>query len=264
MTDSRRRDPTEFWQAARRVLPLFVGQPGQACTDADRDTFFGPDREAEAKAICNTSPCRWRQQCLQFALETTRHPRYDSGIWGGTTTAERHLIRRGKAQPEEFWSNRIQLSANPARKPAESSKSKPRSKPKRKRSSQRSKPKHAEPTQRSKFAPYSSAERARQMVRCADLRRQGRTLKEITQQVGIDAATALHRLRAAQAQGLDLGSSRAAVTYTPEEQATQQAKCRERRRAGMSIEAIARELNIATQTVRRRLRQAGHQAESAA
>ncbi|RQX03167.1 hypothetical protein DLJ59_13065 [Micromonospora inaquosa] len=78
------------------MLPKFVGQPGQACADSDTRLFFLESTERAAKAICNTAPCRWRAECLQFVLQMTAdRDRY--GVWGGTTPEERRLLRRERA-----------------------------------------------------------------------------------------------------------------------------------------------------------------------
>jgi WhiB family redox-sensing transcriptional regulator len=66
-----------------------------ACRDADPDTFFpigesGPalDQIEEAKRICRICPVR--AACLTWALDH----QITHGIWGSTTAAERHVIRR--------------------------------------------------------------------------------------------------------------------------------------------------------------------------
>jgi WhiB family transcriptional regulator, redox-sensing transcriptional regulator len=68
---------------------------GAACLTADPELFFplslsGPASEqvASAKAIC--ACCQIRQACLGYALEGGSV----EGIWGGTTEAERQLLRR--------------------------------------------------------------------------------------------------------------------------------------------------------------------------
>jgi WhiB family transcriptional regulator, redox-sensing transcriptional regulator len=66
-----------------------------ACSTADPDLFFpisssGPAlrQVAWAKAICTR--CHVQQACLGYALEAGPV----QGIWGGTTEAERRLLRQ--------------------------------------------------------------------------------------------------------------------------------------------------------------------------
>ena len=70
-------------------------QSDAACSTADPDLFFpvsssGPAlrQVAQAKAIC--ARCRIQQACLGYALDAGPV----QGIWGGTTEAERQLLRQ--------------------------------------------------------------------------------------------------------------------------------------------------------------------------
>lgn len=70
-----------------------------ACQTVDPELFFpvtesGPatTQVARAKAVC--ARCRVRQQCLDYAMAS----RSVDGIWGGTSEAERHVLRAGLAQ----------------------------------------------------------------------------------------------------------------------------------------------------------------------
>jgi WhiB family redox-sensing transcriptional regulator len=81
-----------------------------ACLDTDIDVFFpeeGDDEDgleeplyvpAEAKAICTICPVR--SECLNYALTVQiippgkAKPEWVKGIWGGTTTYLRELMRR--------------------------------------------------------------------------------------------------------------------------------------------------------------------------
>jgi WhiB family redox-sensing transcriptional regulator len=63
------------------------------CANYPHALFFpapdAPAREIErAKAICSVCPVS--EVCLEYALETNQR----SGIWGGTTEAERRSLRR--------------------------------------------------------------------------------------------------------------------------------------------------------------------------
>ena len=66
-----------------------------ACSTADPELFFpisaeGPalKQVARAKAIC--ARCPIRQACLDYALSAGAL----QGVWGGTTEAERQLLRQ--------------------------------------------------------------------------------------------------------------------------------------------------------------------------
>lgn len=78
-------------ETTRRPLTDWKGRA--ACASYPHALFFpSPDaavREVErAKAICSVCPVI--QLCLEYALETNQR----SGIWGGTTEAERRSLRR--------------------------------------------------------------------------------------------------------------------------------------------------------------------------
>lgn len=80
----------------RRAEPLYdTWQTRGACRTEDPELFFpvgnaGPARlqAEEAKAVC--ARCPVREACLQWALEAGQQ----SGVWGGMTEEERHLLRR--------------------------------------------------------------------------------------------------------------------------------------------------------------------------
>jgi WhiB family transcriptional regulator, redox-sensing transcriptional regulator len=62
-----------------------------ACRREDPDLFFPISERAAhvvaaAKAVCGA--CAVRASCLAFALQTSQ-----DGIWGGTTSLERHAMR---------------------------------------------------------------------------------------------------------------------------------------------------------------------------
>jgi WhiB family redox-sensing transcriptional regulator len=68
-----------------------------ACRRQDPELFFPiSDRAAHlvaaAKAVCQA--CSVRALCLAFAVETRQ-----DGIWGGTTSDERHVIRYQAPRP---------------------------------------------------------------------------------------------------------------------------------------------------------------------
>lgn len=61
------------------------------CTQTDPELFF-PERgqsNTVAKSICASCPISLA--CLEDAL--TLEPEYDYGIWGGTSSRERHILR---------------------------------------------------------------------------------------------------------------------------------------------------------------------------
>ncbi|MEU3986059.1 WhiB family transcriptional regulator [Streptomyces sp. NPDC026672] len=69
-----------------------------ACLGEDPDLFFpigstGPSlaQTRQAKAVCEGCPVR--EPCLRWALRTGR----TTGIWGGTTEAERRVVARRSA-----------------------------------------------------------------------------------------------------------------------------------------------------------------------
>lgn len=73
-------------------FPNFVDQGLASCATSDPNAFF-PERGANAaqnvlpKRICRA--CPYVQPCLEWALENR-----ETGIWGGTTEADRRKIRR--------------------------------------------------------------------------------------------------------------------------------------------------------------------------
>lgn len=66
-----------------------------ACKDMPTEMFFPPSGKTPsakiAKEVCNT--CEIRVQCLQWALANN-----EFGIWGGTTTEERNVLKRSPAK----------------------------------------------------------------------------------------------------------------------------------------------------------------------
>jgi WhiB family redox-sensing transcriptional regulator len=80
--------------------PRFDGS--QACAGADIELFFPSRRGAHtsralaaAKSLC--AGCRYLEPCLDYALYAQGSPgRFVSGVWGGTTEAERLAIRKGR------------------------------------------------------------------------------------------------------------------------------------------------------------------------
>ncbi|MGH3099239.1 MAG: WhiB family transcriptional regulator [Streptosporangiales bacterium] len=85
-----------------RVAP--PAAPGRwfeaACRGEDPQLFDSDRYELFAKAVC--ARCPVRQQCLDYAL---RHA--VSGVWGGTTDAERGQLRRrlGIAAARLSWND---------------------------------------------------------------------------------------------------------------------------------------------------------------
>jgi WhiB family redox-sensing transcriptional regulator len=83
------------------LLPSFLEEGAVApCSETDPEAFFPQENylgekigagsyfnESGAKAICKQ--CPYKTACLAMALE-----RNEVGIWGGTTEAERRLMRR--------------------------------------------------------------------------------------------------------------------------------------------------------------------------
>ena len=71
------------------VLPSL---PGALCKGITADLWFesvpGPSWGKAAKAVCGGCPVRVR--CLEWALEAGEA----EGVWGGTTPAERAVIRQ--------------------------------------------------------------------------------------------------------------------------------------------------------------------------
>jgi WhiB family redox-sensing transcriptional regulator len=71
------------------TAPQFDGT--QVCAQIDPEIFF-PEvggRTTAARRIC--SDCRFREPCLDYALEWIV-----AGVWGGTTSYERRGIRRAR------------------------------------------------------------------------------------------------------------------------------------------------------------------------
>lgn len=71
--------------------PSFDGS--QVCAHVDPELFFPEPVESQEKLrrvqpLCNS--CRFLEPCLEYAI---KHPEMQ-GIWAGTTTKQRQLIRR--------------------------------------------------------------------------------------------------------------------------------------------------------------------------
>ena len=74
--------------------PDFTKQGDPNCSQYDTEMFF-PDPESSmfyyllktAKSIC--SNCPYQMACLNYAVENS-----EPGVWGGTSEAERKLMRR--------------------------------------------------------------------------------------------------------------------------------------------------------------------------
>jgi WhiB family transcriptional regulator, redox-sensing transcriptional regulator len=62
-------------------------QTQAACARSNPDLFFSDETVLEAKAVCDG--CSVIEDCLQYALTTSQE-----GVWGGTTSDDRHRIRR--------------------------------------------------------------------------------------------------------------------------------------------------------------------------
>lgn len=223
---TRAKTPTEDRHLPSRLLPSFVGQPGQACTDADTEIFFDPEKEAEAKAICNTGPCKWRQKCLQFALHATKSLQFDAGIWGGTSPTDRQQIRLGEIQPAAKVivkrSDRENRPATPARK-----------------------------APRSRFYLYPPEIQVAQRAECIRRYRNGEPIIHIARALGVSHQTVRQRLGPALVRTFPAGRA-----ITPEQEAAEAARCLELRREGLALRAIARQVGIGIKAVRRRLAEA--------
>ena len=76
-----------------------------ACRDVSRSVFFprrnGEDA-SELRAVC--ARCCVARECLRFALSLSHGD--DFGVWGGTTRAERALLRREIAHRTKSLLNR--------------------------------------------------------------------------------------------------------------------------------------------------------------
>ena len=61
------------------------------CLGANPEIFEEEDQVETAKAYCNR--CVVKLTCLSWAMDNT-----ESGVWGGTTDAERRALKRGGRQ----------------------------------------------------------------------------------------------------------------------------------------------------------------------
>lgn len=78
------------------TLPQMEWRTAAACRDSDPELFFpigdaGPARTQEHRARGVCAGCPVREACLLWALDHG-----PEGVWGGTTTAERHRMRRSR------------------------------------------------------------------------------------------------------------------------------------------------------------------------
>jgi len=75
-------------------LPPVPAMPDAACRGlpAFVDDVTGPADVALRRRLC--ARCPERQPCLDVALRT--HPRFDAGVWGGTTPRERSTLRAAR------------------------------------------------------------------------------------------------------------------------------------------------------------------------
>lgn len=69
------------------LSPRPAWQSQALCQGMGTDPFFGTTL-AEARSICST--CAVRDECLEMALADPEL----SGVWGGTTSHERQILRR--------------------------------------------------------------------------------------------------------------------------------------------------------------------------
>lgn len=67
-----------------------------ACKGEDTDVFFPVGRESPRRALAVCRRCPVRTECLDYALTRPQH-----GIWGGTTSDQRRLIRAGRTPMPE-------------------------------------------------------------------------------------------------------------------------------------------------------------------
>jgi WhiB family redox-sensing transcriptional regulator len=93
-------DPTSAWRSQA------------ACHGIDPDVFFpvgstgrAIEHIATAKAIC--SACQVREECLEFALETSQ----GFGIWGGRDEDERRRLRRTRLAEQRLHRRQLPESA---------------------------------------------------------------------------------------------------------------------------------------------------------
>ena len=76
------------------ALPPVPAMPDAACRGlpAFTDDSDGPADVALRRRLC--ARCPERATCLDVALRT--HPRFDAGVWGGTTRRERARLRAAR------------------------------------------------------------------------------------------------------------------------------------------------------------------------
>lgn len=92
--------PVEVAPVIDNIVPAWMNDQGVKCRGLT--SFFYPSRSnaevAQAKALCNgldgRSPCAFRSQCLQYAID---HGEL-YGVWGGTSERDRRKIRRARKQ----------------------------------------------------------------------------------------------------------------------------------------------------------------------
>jgi len=84
-------DELDGFELATLTYPAWHARA--ACRDVSRSVFFpqrNPDGVDAARAVC--ARCCVARECLAFALSLPHGD--DFGVWGGTSRAERQLIRR--------------------------------------------------------------------------------------------------------------------------------------------------------------------------
>lgn len=69
--------------------------PGASCTTTDPELFFPTTVPGAWDAVAICADCPAREACLAYAL--ARGERY--GVWGGTTEADRKLVRPKRKSP---------------------------------------------------------------------------------------------------------------------------------------------------------------------
>ena len=69
---------------------MFAEWRDRAAWKGETESFFSYEEETVAHALALCEDCPVRQECLRTALADSNL----SGVWGGTTHAERRRIRR--------------------------------------------------------------------------------------------------------------------------------------------------------------------------
>jgi WhiB family transcriptional regulator, redox-sensing transcriptional regulator len=79
-----------FDPATARDMPPVAAYPDRACNGVDPAVFYPEHVAYNGPALAICSVCRYRQECLDWALQT----RQCFGVWGGTTPEERGEMLR--------------------------------------------------------------------------------------------------------------------------------------------------------------------------